>query len=479
MKMLKTTTLIMCLALVSFGTNAQKKKANLTIVDKTKIETEATGISNMNVASTQQTIQPVEKHEVTEECIVNTSLFTEYAKVKNYADALDPWQKVYNDCPTASKNIYIQGVNIINWQISQTSDAVQRNELIDKLMKLFDDRIKFYGNDKKMPREKILAQKAYYHSVYRPDDKTTIYPWLKEAVTKLGNAAEPSCLQQFVVTSHDLYKADNSLAEQFINDYTLANTYLTENSTNTALKDMETYKTVKQGVDVLFAASGVADCDKMNAIFLPNVELNKDNQTYLQSTMRLFRGVKCTENDAYFKAAEYSHKIAPSAESAAGMGNMCFGKQEFKEASKYYEEAAELSTEDSDIADNQFRIALCYFRMDQFVKAREYCKLSLTKKPEQGAPHILLGTMYASAKGIFEDPTLAKSVYWAAVDQFVKARNAEPDNQQIVDQANKLIQTFKVYFPSTEEVFMHPEISEGKSFHVGGWVNETTTARAK
>lgn len=479
MRTLKITTLVMCLTMVCFSAlYAQRKKVATTdqVVKEGKAANTEISVAKAENATTMPII---EKHEVTEECIVNTSLFTAYAKSKNYADALDPWQKVYNDCPTASKNIYIQGVNIINWQISQTTDAVQRNELIDKLMKLFDDRIKYYGNDKKMPREKILAQKAYYYSVYRPDDKTTVYPWLKEAVTKLKTAAEPSYFQQFVFTSHDLYKADNSLAEQFINDYTLANTYLTENSTNTALKDMDTYKTIKQSIDVLFAASGVANCDKMNDIFMPNVELNKDNQSYLQSAIRLFRGLKCTENEAYFKAAEYSHKIAPSSESASGMGNMCFGKQEFHNAIKYYEEAIKLSAEESDIADNQFRIALCYFRLNQFAKAREYCKLSLTGKPEQGAPHILLGTMYASAKGIFEDPTLAKSVYWVAVDQFTKAKNAEPDNQQIVEQANKLIQTFKVYFPSTEEVFMHPEISEGKSFYVGGWVNETTTARAK
>lgn len=461
MKALRTISLVTCMAIVSLGaTNARK-------------------IANSDNADGAAAPAQEEKKEVTEECIVNTSLFTEYAKVKNYADALDPWQSVYDNCPTASKNIYIQGVNIINWQISQTTDAAVRDELVNKLMKLFDDRIKYYGSDKKMPREKILAQKAYYHGFYRPNDKATIYPWLKEAIEKLQNEADPSYIQQFIFVSNDLYKADNSLAEQFINDYTLVNTILTANSTNTALRDMETYKTVKQSVDVLFAASGVADCEKMNSIFLPNVEANKYNQTYLQSTMRLFRGLKCTENEAYFKAADYSHKITPSAESAAGLGNMCFGKQDFTTALKYYEEAANLSTEDADIADNYFRMALCHFRLNQFSKAREYCKQSLTKNSEQGAPYILLGSMYASAKGIFDDPTLAKSVYWVAVDQFTKARNAEPDNAQIVEQANKLIQTYRVYFPTTEEVFMHPEISEGKTFYVGGWINESTTARAK
>ena len=470
MKTMQTVVLTLCLLLAGGYSQVSAKKSKK---DKKEPKVEEQAPVKETEPAKEETL------EVTEECIVNTSLFTEYAKVKNYADALDPWQKVYDECPTASKNIYIQGVSIINWQIEKTTDAVEREALVDKLMKLFDDRIKYYGNDPKVPAAKLLAQKAYYHSVYRPNDKATIYPWLKEAISALQTNAEPSYLQQFAFTSHDLYKADNTLAEQFINDYTLANTILSENSTNEALKDMETYLAVKQGVDVLFAASGVADCEKMNTIFLPNIENNSDNADYLKSTLRLFKALRCNESEAYFKASEYSHRITPSAESAAGMGGMCFGKQDYDNALKYFQEAAAMSETDEDIADNQFRMALCYFRLNQYTKAREYCKLSLAQKPNQGEPYILLGTMYASAKGIFDDPTLAKSVYWVAVDQFIKARNAAADNAQIVEQANKLIHTFSVYFPATEEIFMHPEISEGKTFYVGGWVNETTTARAK
>ena len=59
--------------------------------------------------------------QMTEECKVNLSLFTEYAKVKNYADAYEPWAKVYKECPTASKNIYSLGVRILEWKIKQAT----------------------------------------------------------------------------------------------------------------------------------------------------------------------------------------------------------------------------------------------------------------------------------------------------------------------------------------------------------------------
>lgn len=456
-----TVTLFSALIALNLSANTSTLACNP--VKAKASETEAT-----------QTPQP----EVTEECIINASLFTESAKVKNYADALTPWEKVYNDCPNATKNIYIFGVKILTWQMEQTKDAAQREVIFQKLMKLFDDQIKYYGNDKRTPKAQILAKKAYYYSVYKPEDIETVYPWLKEAITKLQTAAGPTYVQHFMQVSNALYKKDNSLAEQYINDYTLANGILDANSQNSNLKNASIYKQVKDAVNVWFATSGVADCEKMNEIFLPNVEKNKDNVEYLNSTMKLFKRLKCTKSIAYFTAASYSHKIAPSAESATGLGNMCFGKEEYTNAIKYYEDAVKLGETDIDIAEDLMRIAHAYFTMNQLVKTREFCKQSLAKNPNQAAPHILLGVIYAKSGAVSDDPVLAKSKYWAAVDQFVKAKNAE-QTPEIVEQANSYIRSFSGHFPTKEEIFMHPELNEGKSYFVGGWINESTIVRSK
>jgi hypothetical protein len=45
--------------------------------------------------------------------------------------------------------------------------------------------------------------------------------------------------------------------------------------------------------------------------------------------------------------------------------------------------------------------------------------------------------------------------------------------------ANKLIASYKQYFPSKEDVFFHRDLNEGAPFHVGGWVGKTTTCRSK
>ena len=65
--------------------------------------------------------------QMSDECKVNLSLFTEYAKVKNYADAYEPWMKVYTECPSASKNIYSLGVRILEWKIKQATTQDEFN----------------------------------------------------------------------------------------------------------------------------------------------------------------------------------------------------------------------------------------------------------------------------------------------------------------------------------------------------------------
>lgn len=415
--------------------------------------------------------------QMTEECKVNLSLFTEYAKVKNYADAYEPWAKVYKECPTASKNIYSLGVNILNWKIKQSTTQEEYKAGFDQLMKLYDDRIQYYGNDRKMPRPAILAKKAEMHNKYYPEDYATIYPWIKEAIQGLGFNADAGEIQLFLFASHSLYKADNNLAEQFIGDYTFADNILLTNGQNADLKDADQYNSVKAAVDVLFAASGVADCAKMNEIFLPNVEKNNTDIKYLEGVMKLFKRLKCIEHEAYYKAAEYAHKITPSAEAATGLGNMSYVKGDLDKAIEYYLEAVNLSTEDLDMADNLFRLAQVYYKKEEYSNVRKYCKESLAKNPAQGQPHILLGVIYAQAK-VSDDPTLQKAIYWASVDQFIKAKSVEP-TEEMIEQANKLIRTYSAYFPSKEEVFMHPDIEEGKSHYVGGWVSESTTVRSK
>lgn len=87
---------------------------------------------------------------------------------------------------------------------------------------------------------------------------------------------------------------------------------------------------------------------------------------------------------------------------------------------------------------------------------------------------MIIGLAYAGAKGIYDDSVLSKTVYWAAVDKLVRAKQVDPSLAEDVD---KLIATYSRHFPSKEDIFFKPELQDGKSFYVGGWIGETTICR--
>ena len=57
---------------------------------------------------------------------------------------------------------------------------------------------------------------------------------------------------------------------------------------------------------------------------------------------------------------------------------------------------------------------------------------------------------------------------------FEKAKQVDPS---VAEEANTLISSYRAHLPSTEEIFMHPDLEKGKPFTVGGWIGERTTIR--
>ena len=51
------------------------------------------------------------------QCRQNISLFTSYVKGNNFKEAYPFWLEALEKCPGSTKNIYLDGVQIMNWKI--------------------------------------------------------------------------------------------------------------------------------------------------------------------------------------------------------------------------------------------------------------------------------------------------------------------------------------------------------------------------
>ncbi|OAV67294.1 photosystem I assembly protein Ycf3 [Bacteroidales bacterium Barb6] len=415
-------------------------------------------------------------------CITNISLFGPYAKSGNFKDALPFWEIAYNECPGAHKDIYLHGVRIVAWEIANEQDPAKKEALIDKLMGVYDKRIKYFGNDKRYGTDWILGRKAQDYIQYKGEniDPKLLRDWLVVALDGYGEETEALAVSQFLFASLQYMLKEPAHKEQYIQDYLRASAIFeaqlaTAAATNNA-KDEETLKTYKTAADLSFAGSGAADCEILQSLYAEKVEQNKDNMDYLKETLGLLKRVRCLDIDVYFAASRYVHVNEPSAESAVGLGKQAVRDKDYELAIKYFDEAADLETEPNSKADDYYMIALLMYEQNNLSRARQYANKVLEQNPGYGSAYLLIGNMYAaSSKSVYpNDAVLARAVYNVAIDKFEKARQVDPS---IADEANRLIGTYRAYLPSTEDIFMHPDLEKGKPFTIGGWIGERTTIR--
>lgn len=440
-------------------------------------------------APAAQTAAQEEEPTITEDCIVNVSLFNESVKNKQFADAYGPWWEVYNTCPNANKAIYTQGSKIIDWKYANTTDPAEKERLRQLILEMHDKRIKYFGDDPKYPTAYILGQKALDYCQYFPEDelKESAYQWFKQSVEGMGVKSQMQVLAKFVDVSYAIFKSNPDLyGGQFISDYELASELLAQQAADPSNKNAKYAAQQKDYVDNIFAVSGAADCSKLDEIYAKVVADNADNLDMLTKVAALYKRVKCTESDIYFAACENAHRLQPTEESAAGCARMSVKKGDFRTAINYYEEAISraqaIDPQDEDIADYQYNIALIYYSdLKNYPQARAYARQSLASKEDQGRCYILIGLCYAGSQpySTADYPAakaaiLNKTVFWAAVDKFVQAKRVDPS---CAADADKLIAAYSKYYPTKEEKFDLPNELGGSTFYVGGWIGETTVCR--
>ena len=430
-----------------------------------------------------------EEPTITEECVINVSLFHESVKNKMYADAYGPWWEVYTTCPNANKSIYTDGAKIVEALYQATSDPAEKERLAKLAIEMQDKRIRFFGNDPKYPKAYILGEKGLaYVDFYGESKLEEARACLRESAEAMGTKSKMMVLKSLVDVSYALYKQDkDGKAEQLISDYELASNLLGDQASDPNNKNADLASKQKDYVDNIFAISGAADCSKLDELYWDDVRDNVNNLEVLQKIVKLYKRVRCTESDIYFSACEAAHKLQPTQESAAGCASMAAKKGDYEQAVAYYDEAIKLAMiedELEDVADYQYNAAFyCYNNLKKYQEARKYALASIATlnslgmNKGQGRCYIIIGMCYAATQLYPQDAKgriLNKTVYWVAVDKFVKAKQVDPS---VEAQANEFISSYSKYYPSKEERFDLPNEFSGSTYFVGGWIGESTNIR--
>ena len=414
-------------------------------------------------------------------CRLNLSLMQTAAKAESYEGALKPWVYTYENCPASSKNIYIYGPRIFKALHAAETDAAKKKEYLDKVMEIYDTRLKYYGQDD--AKGTVLTYKTYDYMELMGEkaEQSVIYNMLNEAVEDMKEHLNPlDAYSYFMVASLNEYLSDNSKKERYISDYFRLVGYVDQAIANAHTASDEASADylgqVKEGIVKGFVNSGAGDCKTLTEYYADQVEPNKENKEFLNEVLNALGSIGCSDTELYFAAAEYLYQLEPSASAALGLANKSLRDKDYETAVKYYSDAAKMETDKNKASDYMMQLAGIFSNQRNFAKARQAAYDALEFNPNNGEAYILIAQLYASsAANIFSEPEKAGLVYLAAVDKLQKARSVDPS---VASKANNLINRYSAAFMDTETAFMMG-IKAGESVTIPGWIGETTTVRLK
>ncbi|MGL5683380.1 MAG: tetratricopeptide repeat protein [Marinifilaceae bacterium] len=435
-----------------------------------KIVALAFGVCLMGGAAKAQTIDS--KYGVDSvKTIENASIYTEFVKQKNYKDALPAWRYVYQNAPRFQLNTYVRGEEILTGMFKETKDYAY----IDTLMMVYDQRIKYFGDHARYSEGYILGKKgADLYRFGRKNDETKkqAYTYLTKSFDMEGSKSHPVTVQIMFFAAGELLEHDAITKEEYINLYSKISDYMAKGIEKAAKP--EVFVEMKQKVDGLFFQAGAADCETLNTLLTAKYEANKEDMANLKEISTLLRRMECVDLPLYATIAEQIYQQEPTADAAYSLAIMFLKRQEFDKTEAYLREAISKSDDVAAKGEYSLRLSQIMLSKGKLQEAKRYALEAIKGNPNSGAAYILIGKAYAlESKNYGEDDFDKSSVFWAAVDKFVRAKSVDPS---VASEADKLISTYEQYFPSKDEAFFR-SINAGSTVKLGSWINESTTAR--
>ncbi|MDA9241071.1 hypothetical protein N9O97_01385 [Flavobacteriaceae bacterium] len=435
-----------------------------------------------------------------EECFSNLSIFAEYAKVKNYKEAYQPWLDLKSECPDINSAVYVLGERMLKSFI-KNSEGNAKDEFQEDLVDLYDEWLTYFPKSKRGVSEvgKILAIKAQTLIDYKLAEDSEIFEIYDQAFTKDSKSFKsPKGLYNYFKIYFRLYKTGiedvtlekvfekyEELTEKFefeMSAYTLKLDKLLEKENNgdplsiRETKNKRVYEvnmvacnTYLNNLNTIIAKEST--CENLIPLYRKNFDKFKSDSVWLNRAASRMDSKDCSDDPLFVELVEALHALNPSANSAYYLGLLNDKKGETNLAIQYYNESIELESNNLKKAKTLYKIALKFKKSGQFSKSRTYANKALGFQPSMGRAYLLIANLYASsANNCGKTQFEKRSIYWLALKQAKKAASVDASIRKL---ANKTALSYKGRAPSKTDIFS--EAMSGKTISFKCWIGKSVT----
>lgn len=410
-------------------------------------------------------------------------IYRQMLKAKEYDEAFKRWQTVYANSPAADgkrPTVYSDGVTFYNRLLQQ--DTSKREAYGSRIIELYEESRRCYPGNGYMSA--IQGFDSYYtYKGTATDDE--IFALFRESMAIDG----PDELQYFVINpmssltvqQHKDGKITDAEAKEIV---ATLRARLAKGLKECTGSTCEAWKTIAAYAPTTLryfeTVKGFYDCDYFIDQYYAEFQDNPTDCDVIRTTYSRLKYGDCSKGtpafDEVLTAYENNCRVDPAGPSALREAFDALENNAYDTAITKFEEAAN-GADEAEKKGRYFLYAakVYYSHKRNFSQARAYARKAAAADPATGEPYLLIGTLYASSGPLCGPGTGFDSqvVTWPAIDKWQQAKRIQPD---LAGKANKLIGTYTQYMPSKADIFQRG-ISEGNSFTVGCWIQETTRVR--
>ncbi len=414
----------------------------------------------------EQMMEPVSLYQE------NVRQYKSTKDVRYLEEAYPYWKAVVATCPKQSKNLYLNGANIMQVKIAKATSPEERQEFIEELMRMYDTRIANYGE-----ASKVTAMKAMDLEKMMGNEGLQRYYQLYADAVKMEGGLEAAYLVKYMEATINYVRAGFAEPTLVVDNYDIASDLLEDELQKNAADSVKaaTIRGYIAGVEAAF--SPYASCDQLVEIYGKKFEADPENVELLKKITGIMTRKRCTDQPLFFQATENLYRLEPTPSTAMRMGMMCLSKEQYSKAIEYLNDAVK-GVEAKDKYTAYLFLGHAYAGQKSYSAARTAYNNAAAADATKGEPYMRIGILYgSSANSASEDMMGGKSAYWAAVDALNQAKRVDPSEEN-VEACNKLISTYSAHFPKVADAFT-VGLQNGTRYTVPGWIGVSTIVRTR
>lgn len=389
------------------------------------------------------------------------ALLSDEYKSEAYDKSYDALLWIMAFAPDMHESVYILGQKAIKKLLE---NEPTNQDYKQSLMQVYDNRIKYFGNEVKVMSRKAFDAYKYYRD--DPDFLSETIKIFEDLYAKEGNNLKENLLYPFfdlkiiqrkneLINDEELIKAYEKISDVIISK-------LEEDEDENLLK-------VQKLIDAKLARSVPLDCQRIDQLFAANNKGEKFSSSQAKLIVKLSLAYECTKEAYFITAIKVLFEENPSVKLARIIASYHLENKAYRAAIDYFDRSLLLAQEIHEKSMIYFDLANVYSAKGDKVNARAMAYESLKTDPNNLVNYRLIGDLYYNSyddckkgKSRVED----RSVFFAAFEKYVLAK--DPAKMSLAEQQ----------FPSMESI--HTEnYQEGQLISTNCWIGEQVKVRRR